>query len=121
MAVRKLTVRSRILQKEARSIEGVWRPARKKAPLEPSLFVYMENSFARDFFLATISVIPAAILWVTMENLIVAFALGATIFLSAEYVYPAYRAGRIGMPSARVFSEIRDAIRLRIARRALKA
>lgn len=77
----------------------------------------ISTSIEHDFVLATISVIPAAILWIGFDHLFTGIALGTGIFLTAEYGYPTYRAGRIDLtPVIEFASNIRTMIRTRVAR-----
>lgn len=92
---------------------------RKETPVQPSSYTRMEpipTSLEHDFFLAMISVIPAAILWIAFDHLFLGIMLGAAIFVTAEYTYPAYRAGRIDFSSVIEFSNnVRTMIRTRVA------
>lgn len=70
----------------------------------------------RDFFLAMISVIPAAILWIAFDHLFLGVLLGVAIFTTAEYGYPAYKEGRIDLsPLFEFANNLRSMIRSRIA------
>ena len=72
-----------------------------------------------DVFLAAISVVPAAILWIGMDQLYLGLALGAGIFLTAEYGYPAYKEGRLDLSAIRAFAaNARESIRSRVTKSA---
>lgn len=95
---------------------------RKEAPPAASSHVSMEpisTPLERDFFLAMISVIPAATLWIGFDHLLLGIFLGAAIFTIAEYSYPAYKEGRINLSHLIEFANsVRSMIRTRVARRA---
>ena len=75
------------------------------------------TSLTRDMFLATISVVPASIVWITLDHFYLGIALGVAIFLAAEYGYPVLRSGKIDIaPVVASFSNVRDMIRSRVAR-----
>jgi hypothetical protein len=75
-------------------------------------------SLSHDFFLAAITVVPAATLWIGFDYLYTGIALGAAVFLTVEYVVPAYRAGTpYFAPLASTIAALRALIRTRIARR----
>jgi|GEM_PF-5544618 len=77
----------------------------------------ISTSLERDLFLASISVIPAAIMWIAFDRLYLGIALGISIFLAAEYVFPAYKAGKIDLsPVVAAITNVRDMIRTRVAR-----
>lgn len=79
----------------------------------------ISTSLEHDLFLATISVVPAAIMWIGFDHLYTGIALGAAVFLAAEYGYPAMREGKIDLAPIMTFvSNLRDAVRSRVARRA---
>jgi hypothetical protein len=79
----------------------------------------ISTSLEHDLFLATISVIPAAITWIGFDQLYLGLALGAGIFLAAEYGYPAVRDGKLDLAPVTAFvSNLRDTVRSRVARRA---
>lgn len=79
----------------------------------------ISTSIEHDFVLAMISVIPASILWIGFDHLFLGIALGTGIFLTAEYGYPAYRAGTLGVaPLVEFVSTARNMIRTRVVRRA---
>ena len=103
----------------ALNFEGIWaRPVQSKAVRkEPSTAISMETSLRHDFFLASVSVIPAATVWVATNRLYFGVALGASIFLAAEYGYPALRRGHVDFAFAiRFLAAIRESIRSRAAR-----
>lgn len=95
---------------------------RKETPSHASAEAPMEQistPLERDFFLAMISVIPAAIVWIGFDHLYLGIMLGAAIFIIAEYSYPAYKEGRIDFSSVLdFFANVRAMIRSRVARRA---
>lgn len=77
----------------------------------------ISTSLEHDLFLATISVIPAAIMWIAFDRLYLGIVLGISIFLAAEYVFPAYKAGRIDLsPVIAAITNVRDMIHTRVAR-----
>lgn len=70
-------------------------------------------------FLATISVVPASIVWIALDHFYIGTTLGVAIFLVAEYGYPAYKSGRIDLaPIFNFVSEMRESIRSRVTSRA---
>lgn len=79
----------------------------------------MDTSLKHDFVLAAISVIPAAILWIALDQLFLGLMLGMALFAAAEFGYPAYRAGTLDFTRAIEFAtNLRTMIRTRVARRA---
>lgn len=79
----------------------------------------ISTSLEHDLFLATISVIPAAIMWIGFDQLYGGIALGVSIFLAAEYGYPAVRDGKVDLAPVTAFaSNLRTIVRSRVARRA---
>lgn len=88
--------------------------ASSQTPMQP-----ISTPIERDFFLAMISVIPAAIVWIGFDHLYLGIMLGASIFVFAEYSYPAYKEGRIDFtPVIDFFANVSQMIRTRVARRA---
>ena len=92
-------VRELILPRKLRSIDGIWSHRvplpRKPTATTPSGALRMSKSLAYDALLAAASVIPAVIVLIATEKTIIGLGLGAAIFLSIEYVIPAYRAGKL--------------------------
>lgn len=79
----------------------------------------ISTSIERDVFLAAISVIPAAIVWIALNHFYLGATLGVAIFLAAEYGYPAIRSGKIDIsPVLATLANLRGMIRSRVARRA---
>ena len=102
-----------------RSVDGIW--VRNVVPQRTSTDVMntRKNTFGTDIFLAAISVVPAAVVWIFADQLYTGIALGITIFLAAEYGYPAYKTGRINVePALRFISHARESIRSRVTSRA---
>lgn len=93
---------------------------RKKTPSQASSVVPMEpitTSLERDVFLASISVVPAAILWIAFDHLYLGILMGGSIFITAEYILPAYRAGTLDLqPLIGMAQNLRSVIRTRVAR-----
>lgn len=101
-----------------KSVDGIWVRS-NTVPRQTSAVVMEKNTslFKNDIVLAAISVIPASIVWVFTEHFYAAIALGAGIFLAAEYGYPALKNGTINTePAFRFFSQLREMIRSRVAR-----
>lgn len=91
-------VRALILPKKERCIDGIWTHRSpiisKPTATTPSGALRMSKSLAYDCFLAAATVIPAVIVLIATEHMLIGLGLGAAIFLSIEYGIPAYRAGK---------------------------
>lgn len=85
--------------------------ASSETPME-----HISTPLERDFFLASISVIPAAIVWIGFDHLYLGIMLGIALFIFAEYSYPAYKEGRIDLTHVTQFiATMRSVVRTRLA------
>lgn len=73
----------------------------------------------RDMALTAAVVMPASFVWVMLERILFAIALGAAIYLIIEFVYPALRARNFYIEQlGRLYAHLRTLVRSRTAKQA---
>ena len=119
--VRKLTVRPRILERGARSIEGIWvQPAKPdysgSDPMSAAVGD-MKGFLGHDVLLTALVIIPASIAWVFYDSLLGGVALGAGIYLAFEHGLPVFKMELIDFKLlVRAYKQIRETIFSRVRR-----